>query len=130
MFRRLTDFGHQRTLVEAIGFYLTYLVLGIAIAAALGAIAGPLAVINGGSSFDGGMLIGTIFAVVACPVLSFTILFKKGLLTHIGYVLVAVLSVTGAAVGGLLLGLIFVAFLTTRPAVRRSEPVEVGPTFA
>ena len=130
MFRRLTDLGHQRTLVEAIGFYLVYLVLGIVVAAALGAVAGPLAVVSGGSGFEGGMLVGTIFAVVACPALSFAILFKKGLLGHVGYVLVAVLSVAGAAVAGLILGLIFVAFLTTRPAVRRPEPVEVGPTFA
>ena len=127
MFRRLTDFGHQRTLVEALGFYLVYLILGIVVAAMLGALAGPL---TGNSGFEGGMLVGTVFAVVACPVLSFAILFKKGLLRHIGYVLVALLSVAGAAAGGLLLGLIFVAFLTTRPAVRRSEPVEVGPTFA
>jgi hypothetical protein len=131
MFRRLTDLGHQRTLVEAIGFYLAYLILGIAIAAALGAVAGPLVVaLGGGSAFDGGMLIGTIFAVVACPVLSFAVLIKKGLLGHIGYLIVAVLSVAGAAVLGLILGLVFVAFLTTRPAVRRPEPVEVGPTFA
>ena len=130
MFRHLTDFGHQRTPVQAIGFYLTYLVLGIAIAAGLGALVGPLAVINGGSSWDGGMLVGTIFAVIACPVLSFVMLAKKGLLSHIGFVIVAVLSVAGAAFGGLILGLIFAAFLSTRPAAHRAEPVEVGPTFA
>ncbi len=127
MFRRLTDFGHQRTLVEAIGFYLVYFILGIIVAAMLGALAGPL---TGTAGFEGGMLIGTVFAVVACPVLSFAILAKKGLLRHVGYVLVALLSVAGAAAAGLLLGLVFVAFLTTRPAVRQSEPVEVGPTFA
>ena len=130
MFRRLTDLGYQRSLVEAIGFYLVYLILGIVVAAALGAVAGPLAVASGGSDFDGGMLVGTIFAIIACPVLSFAVLVKKGLLGHVGYVLVAVLSVAGAAVAGLIVGLIFVAFLTTRPAVRQPEPAELGPTFA
>jgi hypothetical protein len=127
MFRRLTDFGHQRTLVEAIGFYLAYLVLGIIIAAGLGALAG---LVTGNLGFEGGMTIGATFAIGICPVMAFIILGAKGLLSHLGYVAVAVLSVVGAAIGGLLLGLIFVAFLTTRPAVRRSEPVEVGPTFA
>ena len=127
MFRRLTDFGHQRTLVEAIGFYLAYLVLGIIIAAGLGALA---SLVTGNLTFEGGMTVGAAFAIGVCPVMAFIILGAKGLLSHLGYVAVAVLSVVGAAVGGLLLGLIFVAFLTTRPAVHRSEPVEVGPTFA
>ena len=127
MFRRLTDFGHQRTLVEAIGFYLAYLLLGIIVAAGLGFVAG---FVTGDFSFEGGMTVGAAFAIGICPVMGFIILGAKGLLSHLGYVAVAVLSVVGAALGGLLLGLVFVAFLTTRPAVRRSEPVEVGPHFA
>ena len=127
MFRRLTDFGHQRTVVEAIGFYLTYLILGILLGAVLGAVAG---FVTGNVGFEGGLAIGATVAIGICPVLGFIILAAKGLLSHIGYVAVVVLSVVGAVIGGLLLGLVFVAFLTTRPAVRRSEPVEVGPTFA
>ena len=127
MFRRLTDLGHQRTPVEAIGFYLAYLVLGIMVGAALGFLAG---LVTGDVGFEGGMAIGAAFAIGICPVMAFVILGAKGLLGHLGYVAVAVLSVVGAAVGGLLLGLIFVAFLTTRPAARRPEPVEAGPTFA
>ena len=127
MFRRLTDFGHQRTLVEAIGFYLAYLLLGILLGAVLGAVAG---LVTGNVGFEGGLAIGATVAIGICPVMAFIILGAKGLLGHLGYVAVAVLSVVGAALGGLLLGLVFVAFLTTRPSVRRSEPVEVGPTFA
>ena len=127
MFRHLTDFGHQRTLVQAIGFYLVYFVLGIVIAGLLGFVAAPL---TGSPGFEGGLIVGTIFAVVACPVLSFAVLYKKGLLGHVGYLLLAVLSVAGAAIGGLLLGLVLVAFLTTRPAVGQADVVEVGPTFA
>jgi hypothetical protein len=131
MFRRLTDFGYQRSLVEAVGFYLVYLILGIVVAAMLGAVAGLLAgPISGGSSFEGGLLVGSIFAVVACPVMAFGILYKKGLLRHFGFILVALLSVAGAAAGGLILGLIFVAFLTSRRGISSPEPVEVGPAFA
>lgn len=127
MFRHLTDFGHQRTVVEAIGFYLVYLILGILLGALLGAVAG---FVTGNVGFEGGLAIGATVAIGICPVLGFIILGAKGLLSHVGYVLVAVLSVVGAAIGGLLLGLLFVAFLTTRPSVRQPEPVEVGPTFA
>lgn len=126
MFCRLTDFGHQRTPLEAFGFYLVYFSLGMLLAAGIGAVAG---LVNG-TGFEGGMMIGAVLALVACPALSFVVLFKKGLFRHVGYLLVAVLSVAGAALGGLLLGLIFVAFLTTRPAVQSPAPVEAGPTFA
>jgi hypothetical protein len=127
MFRRLTDFGHERSLIQAIGFYLVYLIGGIALGALLGALAGMTFKEFG---FDAGLMAGAALAVVSCPLLSFAILRAKGLLSNVVYLLIAVLSVAGAAVGGLILGLIFVAFLSTRSAVRRSEPVEAGATFA
>jgi hypothetical protein len=127
MFRHLTDFGHQRTLVEAIGFYLVYLVLGFILAAGLGFLAG---FVDSGFGFEGGLALGTTVAIGICPVLAFSILGAKGLLNHLGYVFVAVLSVVGAAIGGLILGLVFVAFLSTRRAVSFPDPAEVGPTFA
>jgi hypothetical protein len=127
MFRRLTDFGHERSLIQAVGFYLAYLVLGIVLGALLGAVAGMMFKDFG---FDAGLMAGAALAVVSCPALSFAILRAKGLLSNVMLLLVAVLSVAGAAVGGLILGLIFVAFLSTRPAVRQSEPVEARATFA
>jgi hypothetical protein len=127
MFQGLTDFGRQRTLVQAIGFYLVYLVLGIILGAVLGGVA---ALVTGNNSFDMGLMVGTVMAIVVTPLMAFGVLYAKGLLRHIGFLLVAVLSVAGAAIGGLILGLLFVAFLTTRPAASSPEPVEVGPTFA
>ena len=64
------------------------------------------------------------------PVLALVVLHAKGQLGNFVYLFVAVLSAAGAAVAGLLLGLVFVAFLTTRPAVGQPEPAEAGPTFA
>jgi hypothetical protein len=127
MFRRLTDFGHERSPIQAIGFYLVYLVLGIALGAVLGGLAGLM---FKDFSFDAGLMVGAALAVVSCPLLSFAILRAKGLLSNVMLLIVAVLSVAGAAAGGLIIGLLFVAFLTTRPAVRQSEPVEAGATFA
>jgi hypothetical protein len=127
MFRGLTDFGRQRTLIEAIGFYLAYLLLGIALSAGLGFLA---SFVDNGFGFERGLMLGSFVAIGICPVITFAILRAKGLLRHVGYLFVAVLSVAGAAAGGLILGLIFVAFLTTRRAVSFPEPAEVGPTFA
>jgi hypothetical protein len=127
MFGHLTDFGYRRTFVEAIGFYLAYLVTGMIFSGILGMVAG---LVNASFGFDGGLTLGATVAIGICPVLVFMILRAKGLLGHLGFLLVGVLSVAGAIVGGLLLGLVFVAFLTTRPAVRRPEMVEAGPTFA
>ena len=127
MFRRLTDFRFQRTPLEAFGFYLAYLIVGIGIAAGPGFLGG-LANVTAG--FDAGMMLGAAFAIGICPVLALVVLHAKGQLGNFVYLFVAVLSVAGAAVAGLLLGLVFVAFLTTRPAVGQPEPAEAGPTFA
>ena len=126
MFRHLTDFGHQRSPLEAFGFYLAYLVLGVVTSMVLGMLAGLLL---DGFGFESGLTLGTFVAIGICPVLSFFILRAKGLLRHVGFLLVALLSVAGAAVGGLLLGLIFVAFLSNRPSAGSPEPVEAGLTF-
>src|SRR5689334_567476 len=117
MFRHLTDFGYQRTPLEAIGFYLTYFVLGVIASGALGAV---FAVGSGANGFDEGMqaglMVGPVFAVVLTAALSFVVLRAKGLLGHVGYLLVGLVGVAGAVVAGMLLGLVVVAFLTTRPA--------------
>ncbi len=119
MFRQLLDFSHQRSLVQALGFYLAYPVTGIVFLAIVGGVAGMLV---SGLGFDGGLMIGTVGAVIISPVLSLLVLREKGQLGHIGLLLLALLSGVGAAVGGLLLGLLVVAFLTTRPS-RLSEYV-------
>jgi hypothetical protein len=113
MFGRLSDFGHQRSLVQALGFYLAYLVAGIVLLALVGGMAGLLV---SGVGFDSGLMIGTVGAIIMSPTLSLLVLRAKGQLGHIGFLLAALLSGVGAAFGGLILGLAFVAFLTTRPS--------------
>lgn len=128
MFGHLLDLAYRRTAVQAIGFYLVYLIAGIAGGAMLGFMAGLIS--GGADSFETGLTVGIIFAVVACPTLAFAVLYAKGLIRNIGYLLVAVLCVPGAYLGGFLLGLMLVAFLTTRTATSATAPVEAGPTFA
>jgi hypothetical protein len=116
MFRHLTDYGFQRTPLQAIGFYLTYFVLGVLVSAALGAV---FATGSGTSGFEEGvqvgLTVGSVFAVLFTAALSFVVLRAKGLLGHVGYLLVGLVGVAGAVVAGMLLGLVFAAFLTTRP---------------
>jgi hypothetical protein len=111
MFRRLTDFGHTRSWVEALGFYLVYTVVGVI---AIGALAWATSLVNGDFGFEGGLALGASAASGVSLVLSYSILRAKGLLGNVAYLAVAVLSVLGSVAAGLILGLIFVAFLTTR----------------
>ena len=116
MFRRLTDFGFQRTPLQAVGFYLTYIVMGLLVSAGLGAIVAAGSGANGfDAGFQVGLQVGPVFAILLTTALAFVVLRAKGLLGHAGYLLVGLLGVGGAVLAGLLLGLVFVAFLTTRP---------------
>ena len=137
MFRQLTNFGHQRSVVQAIGFYLVYLVAGVlGIALAAGAVALISTSVGGTFGFDAGLGFGSVLAVVMTAVLSLLVLRAKGLFGHVGYLLVGLLSLAGAVAGGLILGLIFVAFLTTRPTRQaasllegEAHPIEAASAF-
>ena len=127
MFRRLTDFGYQRTLGQAVGFYLVYFFAGIIVS---GLISGAIAPFAGVSGFQEGLAfgakVGGIFAVLLTLTLSFAILRAKGLLGHIGYLIVGLVGTASAVFLGMLLGLVFVAFLTTRPASTSMDAI-AGP---
>lgn len=121
MFRQLGNFGYQRNIVQAVGFYLIYLVSGVIAIAGLAFLA---ALANGISGYEQGLQFGTALGMMLTALLAFLVLKAKGLLRHAGYLLVGLLSVAGAAAGGLLLSLIFVAFLTTRHAAGEGMTVE------
>ena len=117
MFRRLGEFGYQRSAVQAIGFYLAYFFAGIIVSGVLGGIFGMATGANGfEEGMQVGLKVGTYFAILLTAVLSFAVLRAKGQLRNVPHLLVGLLSVGAGWLGGLLFGLIFVAFLTTRPA--------------
>jgi hypothetical protein len=66
-------------------------------------------------SFRRGPGLKTMLGIVICAVMSLMVLRVKRQLGQVGYLFVALVSVAGAVMGGLLIGLIFVAFLTTQP---------------
>jgi hypothetical protein len=74
MFRQLSDFRAPRTAPQAILFYSVYLFLGLIISALLGAAS---AAITGNSSFDQGLLVGQVFAIVYSGLFSLTLLRAK-----------------------------------------------------
>src|SRR3954447_15252751 len=99
MFRRLFTFGYQRTLVQAIGFYLVYLVGGIIISAMVSALLTPFEGLSGfDEGFAFGLQVGSVFAVLLTLALGFSIVRAKASFRHPGYLFVAVLSVGFAAV--------------------------------
>ena len=111
MFRFIGDFKRQRSAIEALGFYVFYLVVGVVASALTGYIA---FLIDPSVGFAEGLRIGNGVAIIVSFVLSFAIARAKGRLDHAGYLAAIVVSGVGGALGGVLLGLILPAFLSTR----------------
>lgn len=111
MFKNLTDFAYKRKVKEAIGFYLAYLFLIILLSGLFGGLMGLL---TGQDNFEFGMRVGNIVAIVVVLGISVLILKKKNLLDNFGHIILILLSGLLAFFGGGLLGLIPVAFLTTK----------------
>ncbi|OOV47384.1 hypothetical protein B1J93_01335 [Leptospira kirschneri serovar Pomona] len=66
-------------------------------------------------SFQIGVKIGSFIAVVGCLLISFTILKKKNLHTHIGFILIGLFSGILAVILGGFGGLIPCLYLSTLP---------------
>lgn len=116
MFKNLTDFSYKRNWQEAIGFYLAYLLLGMVLAGIAGALTGILSGANTFSrGFNQGLGVGATISVVFSLIISGLLLKEKKLFRNFGYVLLILLGGI-LAVGGLLLGLVIPAFISTRGA--------------
>lgn len=57
----------------------------------------------------------TMFGIILTAALALLVLRAKRQLGRVGYLIVTLVSLAGALMGGLLIGLMFVAFLTTQP---------------
>ena len=122
MFKDLMSFATVRTPIQALGFYIVYLLIGILIGGLFGGIGGI--VVNpsqAASALAVGAKWGQLASLPYVLILAVTIVVKKKL--GLGYY---VLSLTGpllALFGGAILGLIPVAFITTRQ-VQQEQPAE------
>jgi hypothetical protein len=83
--------------------------------------------------FRRGVPLKTTLGLIITAALALLVLRAKRQLANVGYVFVALVSVAGALVGGLLFGLIFVAFLTTQPTAGTADAfadqIPVGAAF-
>jgi hypothetical protein len=115
MFTNLFDFSFTRTTKQAIGFYIVWLVM-LAIGSSLvSAAASPLlGAKTFKSGFSEGVRIGQSFIIIADTILAFWILKSKNAFS-LGNIVLAFLAGGLSILGGGLLGIIPIAYLTTRP---------------
>jgi hypothetical protein len=118
MFEQITEFGYKRDLAQVVGFYIAYLVMGILAIFIVGAL---YVLIIPSTTFETGVRLGTFAAIIICIVLSILIIQKKKLMSNLGYILLALIAGILAFIGGMLLGLIPVAYLTTLDSASRKR---------
>jgi len=122
MFKKLTEFGYKRTAVEALGFYLAYMVLILLVAFLIGAIMGVALSAEIANDYAG--TAGVYLMIIAPIILMILVMYEKGLLKDFRYILLTVLiGILTSFLAGFfdLLALIPVAVLTTlKPAVRKT----------
>lgn len=122
MFKNLFNFGYKRNLKEAIGFYLAFSFLCILLYSLIGGLSliGIGFVTGKSYTFKEGYAIGLkigylsniIFILTICGLL----LTKKRLWSSFGCVILGLMSCLASVIGGSMLALIPLAFITTRPS--------------
>ncbi len=111
MFKKLTEFSYKRNWKEAVGFYLSYLLMGLI----LGFIAGALfGIIMPNRNLSEGLKIGVIVGAIYTLIISSIVLVQRKLYKNFGWIILTLLSVILTIFGGAILGLIIPAFMTTR----------------
>lgn len=121
MFSQLGNFGYKRTALQAVGFYIAYLVFTIITAALASMVLGG---VTGNNDFEFGKKVGIVVAIVMTLIFSFLILQAKKMTNNYMYLLLAVVAGILSFVGGGLLGLIIPAYLTTQGGA--SSPKKKG----
>jgi hypothetical protein len=114
MFQRLGDFGMKRTALQAVGFYIVYLVLILVIVELLAVALSVVSGVPDSGAYQFGVGVGAIGAACVCAFLSYRILNDKRLLKNFSSIVYLIATAALALLGGGVIGLILVAFLTTR----------------
>lgn len=120
MFGHITNLGHRRTLMEAVGFYLFFTILLVGLSTFIGHYMGVVGLLEGtvGGFFEGGgihTLIGTGWVLL----LSGMILSHKKLTSDLMAVIVTLIGVYLAYTTNVMLGMIIVSYLTTLDTVKK-----------
>ena len=110
----------KRNWLEAMTFYIIYLIIGVLISSGLGAVAGSLF----SDSIQAGIRSGVVFAGIYTAFLYFQVYKKKKIQSKVIIVIGAVATIIGFFYG-MLVSLIFVAALTTRENGKRTDEAEI-----
>jgi hypothetical protein len=110
MFNNLFSYDYRRTPLEAFGFYIAYFILFVLFAFLVGLALGILGFVETDKTF----LVGVFLAMLLSLGLSLAIVVKKKLWGNFWFVLLIPLSGILGFVGGMLLGGIVPAYLSTR----------------
>jgi len=126
MFNNLTNFGYERGAKEAVGFYLAYLLLIIVFGAFVGGIIGGIA----GEMTEGikNLIVKIVAFLTAIIVimLSIVVVRSKKYGWKFADILVILISGVISIFGGGLLGLIGVAYLTTKASAGQDSSIPEG----
>jgi len=114
MFSHITNLAHNRSIVDAVGFFLVYSIVLIGLSTFLGHYLNVLGIVDvvSGSFFEGGH-IHTLIGAGWTLVLSSMVLSSKKLTNDIMAVLIAIVGVYLAWHVNVLLGMVVVSYLTT-----------------
>lgn len=110
MFSNLMDFGYERTGKQAVGFYLAYFFLFLAIVFSISML---LVLITGSTDKQLAFRLGNVFGIIVCLTLSILIAQKKKLFSSFKALLIIALTGVLSALLGCIGGLIPVAYLST-----------------
>ena len=113
MFKHLTNFGFNRSVKQAFGFYLAYLLFAAIICGLSGGVVSVIYA-NENNTFELGAKAGAVVAVMLMLILGYLILKQKNLLNNFIYIIFVLFSALIALFAGALGGLIPLTFLTTR----------------
>jgi hypothetical protein len=110
LFKKLANFKYKRSFSEAIGFYLVYLVLALVLGASVGALGGIVFYLNSMTVAR----IAIFISMIYCFSLGYSILKAKKLTKDAGSIIICLLAGVLAPIGGAILGLIPVAYLSSK----------------
>jgi hypothetical protein len=120
--RRVTDLDWKRNFMEAITFYIIYLIIGVLVSSGIGAIIGNIT----NNNIQAGMISGIIFAGIYTAFLYYSVYTKKKIKSTVFVIFGVIATITGFFYG-MIPSITFVAVLTTRengiPAVNEELDV-------
>ena len=117
MFKNLFDLSFKRTVVQAIGFYIVYIILIALLIGVLSPVIGPIIYPNTQKTFEESFQIGAkmapIIATTLVTIVSVWIIIAKKSYKHFGAIVLLIVAICLTHLLGALVGIIPVAILTT-----------------